>query len=250
MSVQISAGVVLFDSPLQRDSGWCSVNGEPAFAINSAQALSSGAVWIVNLEDRLFRDSGLGASKRFRSRDYLRSTLLSLAREMGVAVKTESGHQALGAGCARTLSRLFASTMDISARLGMHTFPLGQLRLGYRQSFAPEDEVLDAPLRYADVFRDACQRYAMSERRRQQRSTMYQEQTTTFTRHRYEHAVEVLAQYVPRGRWRSLPIMSAREIASHPRPLLIEAEVHNIGDPLGHLINFGGTLPLASRGAG
>ena len=215
--------------------------GEEPRRIQSAQELSSAGVWLTNLDDEHLHRSGL-ANNRFRAQDFLRVNLTSLACDLGSAVTVEGGFkQAVGPQCAQDLANVFGTVMDVVHRWGVEGFPPYQLRIGVRRASyeAPQDyghapDVLDA-------LRNACQRYTSSERRHLDRHEQYQERTTIFTLHRYFHALDLLSQRVPSGSWREAPRLSPNEIDAHPRPLLLEVQVHEMSDEVGRIVNFGGS---------
>lgn len=235
-------GVALFDNSITRDAGWYSVEGEPPIPIRSAQELSSGAVWLLNIDDDAFRESGLSQSLRFRGRDYLRSSLVSIAAEQGFAERYGRALLVRGGPSAQRLSSIFNHVRHFAGTVAQIGLPVMQYRLGLRSHVEGQLQATKATSeRDRQALMDACQRYTMSERQKQSRATSYEEKMTTFTRQRYLHARDMLDQMVPSGGWRPMPMMRQSEIMSHPLPLLIEAEVQSVDGQMGALINFGGS---------
>lgn len=245
----ITPGVILFDDPIARTNGWSCYQNQTANTVRSAQELTSAGVWLTNMDDSSFRSSGLAASNRFRMEDYLRTSLTSIAIEQGVAVEKDNWIRPIGRACAEHLANCFGSVMDVAWRLGVERFPPKQLRIGFRALNLPLDYTPDHGPEMSAILKDACQRYTISERRLHSRSIRYEERPISFVRHRYTHAQEMLSKPIPSGRWRIAPRMSAEEICSHHRPLLIEVQVHEIEPPLGSIINFGGTMQNATANA-
>ncbi len=233
-------GVVLFDDPISRGAAWaCSAEHEPR-RIGGAHELSSAGVWLTNLDDQHFRTSGL-ANNRFRAQDYLRVNISALANEVGAAVTVAGGRRAAaGPDCAKSLANLFGSVMDVAGRLGVDTYPPFQLRIGFRRArYLPSAET-DLEPEVRSAIANACQRYTVSERKKMARAEHYEERTTIFTLHRHTHAMDVLSQPIPYGRWRTAPQMSPDEIDAHPRPLLLQVQVQRMSDEMGGVVNFGG----------
>lgn len=233
-------GVALFDNTTAVGTGWASLAGEPAIPIKGQDTLTSAGLWMVNLGLKGMKGTQLDKTDRFRGTDYLKTGLNLLAEEIGCA---QPGHArklpiAQGGVAAARLSGLFRHVMDVACRLGVVGAPARMLLCGFR---AINHHHVEPPLspEVADAITNACDRYTYSQTD-PTRAQKHDLKDVTFVRHRWNHARDVLAQMVPYGRWRWVPMMSREEILQHPFPLLLEIHVNEVEPSLAKVLNFGG----------
>lgn len=242
---QALAGVALFDNTARRDTGWACIAGDQPRRIAGTKDLTSGAVWLTNIDFTEFRNSGLGGSNRYRRSNYLRTNLGRLASELGVASHRAGTIPASGAECTATLANFFATVMEVSWRLRVNGYPPNQLRQGFRViSHIPPPPQLQREVERA--IEDSFQSYTFSERRL---GGLHSDETEVIflAIHRLEHARNVLSKPVPAGNWRVCPKMTTDQIVNSERPLLLKVEISSSENQVGRLLNFGGNTTRQTR---
>lgn len=236
-------GVVLFDAMNHQNSGWASVAGEAARKVLGTRELASSAVWLTNLDFEQFQVSGLSRNHRFRRQNYLRSPLSSIADDLGFNGATTSATAPNAAQCASALSDVFSRVIRVSRLLGVPGFPPFQLRQGFNAAFCPPDQTPLSPEILA-ALRDSTQVYTISERQTRGKPPD-KTKTISVVAHRIEHAKQMCRYGVPTGSWRRVPDMTVEAIRTHPRPLLISADILETDQAVGSILNFGGVTPRA-----
>lgn len=233
-------GVALFDNPTSVGKGWASSAGAPPYAIDGTAKLTTAGLWMLNLGFNSMRDTQLDRNNRFRGADYLKTGLSMIAQEIGCASPGLGGKlpTATGSAAAGRLSALFRDVMDVSCRLGLAGAPAKLLLCGFRKLlYAHQEPHLDPMTKEAAA--NACERWTDAQVDAG-RNRKFKLREVVFVRHRWTHARDVLSQQVPYGRWRSVPLMTAKEIVRHPLPLLLEIHVNSVEDSLSKIVNFGG----------
>lgn len=79
-------GCVIFDED-KPTSGWASIQGEPAFRINSVHDLRSDILWWTSLSYQAFNLSAIYLMPHMRCNDYLRTSMGALRDELGLSSK-------------------------------------------------------------------------------------------------------------------------------------------------------------------
>lgn len=214
--------------------------GESPRRVVGSHELSSSAVWLTNLEfDTFYRDLRKNGSNLYRHDTFLRTSLWQLACELGLN-DIKQYKRLTGREEAQVMSRFFGDVMEASWRLGIRGYPQMMLSKGYRDRFYPDPPDVEYPRDLKDAFADINKAYSFSERRVASRKSGAPDVSVSFTRHRYQHAVQVCEQPIPYGDWRRVSMMSRYEIRDTSIPLLLRVVVNRVDAHLGALVNFGG----------
>jgi len=235
-------GCVIFDDPHQHTAGWAAVAGHDATRIRGTQDLSSGVVWITNLEYTLLWEAGLSRSSRLRRDDYLRQKISRLLDSLGLDLEQAPR-------CAEALAAVFANVMcAVRATVPIDFIPQYTLRSGLREALADPDPLL--PVEVADALTDSIEYWTPIERT----AAGYGDDDPRyryFTLPLLAHARNVLSMPLPDGEWvqvasRELPATSSQVVewvTRWPTPLVVQVSIKDFDPSLNLLINYGGGTP-------
>lgn len=256
MSETARYGCVRFEDPHQHNTGWASIDGEPAFRIKGTENLPSDVLFIINLNTGLMWKCGFNIHSRFRSSEYL--SLRYLNEEVSPDAKNKTSTTWMPYNITallgideddwpeqvRVMSILFGRIMRAAdGLLGMKGTPCYSLDYGLRKHLLPDDPVLDRNL--VQAIDNATVTYTQCE----VEADVYYADVRRFVvgLPRASHGLSVLNTIVPFGDWR---LMEKRELPSSQQAvydwvreqngrLLAQIAVEDMDKNLNKIFNFG-----------
>lgn len=123
-------GCVIFDDTSRREQGWKAVGEETSTRVNmqGTASLPTDTIWLTNMDYAMSGQAGLHNNYRFLTHDFLRESLLRMARRYNLTDSRQIAE--LGA-------KLLSRSMRLSARLldAEDDFPVrGSLKNGFRDT--------------------------------------------------------------------------------------------------------------------
>lgn len=232
-------GCVVFDEQ-RPESGWASIEGEPATRIKGLGDLRSDVLWWTSLETTNFYHSGMSRIANMRNADYLRTPMAALKDEMGITQRFIEVNKSVS-----ILSEVFSRVML-----------LAEMHYGIKQS---KQQKLSDDLRTVLIPKDV----SISEEMDQACELAYQAfvkctknpgrvktKNVQFKRNRYQHAMEVLSTPVPGRKFEYVPQHKLPEksdvmswILELDRPVMIQGAVTHVSQAFSNVISFGGGSP-------
>lgn len=232
-------GVALFDNPNDMTAGWACRADESPFKFSGIAELSNDTLWVTNLSFDEYKNRAKKISHLRRS-DYLRSSLTSIAADLGIRITGVFAREA-----SVVLARVFRHSMLIAIHTYAWESPLTDLRgdtlsddirryLPYATSAQPLTRA---------AFISAHQSYSMPEW-----GSFYEPDTVPLTMryNRMDYAKQIMATMVPDDSWTYMPPgdacrMTINDLLNPDRPCMVEAavELGTLNPDIAALISFG-----------
>lgn len=239
-------GVALFDNPRDMSAGWACRAGEPPFPFSSVADLSNDTIWVSALDWDEYRLRAQRLSN-LRRIDYLRSSLTSIAADLGRRITGEFARES-----SAVLAKVVRQAMLIAINVYGWESPASDLR--------------------GDVLSDDVRRTLPPPPKPQQHTraallSAYQDYSTpdwppayepdtisvTLRYNRLEYARKIMGTLVPDDAWTYLPPEQAASLPietllNPAQPTLVEAvvELGSIDPSMASLIAFGATASRRS----
>lgn len=232
-------GVALFDNPRDMSSGWACRANESPFQFGGVSELSNDTLWVTSLDWNEYQQRAQKLS-HLRRIDYLRSSLNSIAADLGVRI---TGAHAMEA------SSVLATVLNQSMLIAIHTYNWESPTSDLRGDVLSDD--IRRILPYAPkpqphtraALTAAYQSYSVPDW-----SQKYVPDSVTLTMrfNRLDYAKRIMATLIPDDSWTYIPPdkachMAIEDLLNPEKPTLVEAavELGRIDPEIASLIAFG-----------
>jgi hypothetical protein len=251
-------GCVLFDDPHEHSSGFASTSKDARPSrISGTESLSTGCIWLTNLDYGMVRDSGFTGHSRFRRNDYFGGRIDNVAEMLGLRDdgllsaypqvldyirKNKIGDTVSTSDLLSIKSKLIASVFERVTRLSNLIFGINNLsndkfNLSFRQAAYQFDPLLERQV--ATAITDATV-YSVLVERNAVISSDSEMKVKVFLPP-IEHAIRMLKIPVPSGEWRHYVRKRdvLKVVSEADRPFLAKVVLTDILPEFNRLLNFG-----------